>query len=414
MGANLLPSFDSDAWIPFKPDDTFAAKLYKTGENGAAALAVGLQDSGEDMGRWSCEIEGIKAGGSYNFHIEYTMQNVLYEHETVQILISWKNMNGEFTLREYAYNTNKRQDGMTIADKRLTAPADAAGFRLDLIVLYAKNAVVSFYNASLVITNQHPRRTVKIAATFIKKFQGPEYNLPAALELTDKAAAEGADVVIFAEMFMYFGGSYKKPEIAESVPGKTTEIFAKKAVQHGIYIIINIYENDNGRIYNTSVVIGRDGRIVHKYRKTHIPLGEVDTGVRPGDTINVFDLDFGRCGILICWDHYFPEAVRMLAMQGAEILFVSSIGYTEHARTYAMNNGVYMAIAGINGPCPSRIISPGGELLAHAGSTNEDGYAIAEIDLDKRFPEPYMILGKAGGDTRHVNLQSMRPSLYKY
>jgi len=412
MNKNLLPDLMSNKWDAVIPNNTFTTIMHKTNAEDNAALVVDLNGDRENTGKWSCETDNIRGNAHYRFQVSFKMENVPYEHETVRILFSWIDASGEAFFREFAYYSRESQDGWKTVEKRMVSPKGACRFRVDLIVSYEKNAVVTFRDAVMEETDTMPRRAFKAAITYLKKAQTYEQNLSTSLAMIDQAAHEGADIVVFAEMFLHFGRPNKMADIAVPVPGALTEKYGQKARQHGVYLIINVYENDDGRIYNTNIVFGRDGQIIHKYRKTHLPLSEVDDGIRPGHVLDVFGLDFGVCATQICWDHYFPESVREVAMMGAEILFVSTIGYNEHAATFAANNGLYMVIAGINGSQPSRIISPGGELLACIGEDDQDGYAVVEIDLDKAYPMPWIILGPAGGDTKRTNLNSMRPSVY--
>ena len=118
--------------------------------------------------------------------------------------------------------------------------------------------------------------------------------------------------------------------LGETIPGgEITERLRAQARQYGLYVIGALRERDGEAIHNTAVVIGRDGEIVGKYRKTHLAPGEWDE-VQAGDEYPVFTTDFGRIGVLICMDIHYPEIWRILALQGAEIIFwpTQCIDYT--------------------------------------------------------------------------------------
>ncbi len=87
-----------------------------------------------------------------------------------------------------------------------------------------------------------------------------------------------------------------------------------------------MFEKEGSLIYNTGVLMDRGGNIAGKYRKVQLPLAEAEFGVTPGCEFPVFDTDFGKIGILICFDHFFPEPARILSYNGAEIIFVPTIG----------------------------------------------------------------------------------------
>ena len=171
----------------------------------------------------------------------------------------------------------------------------------------------------------------------------------------------------------------------ESEKGYMVSKVREKAKEYNAYIVYNFHEVEAGEYYNTSILIGRDGSTVGKYRKTHLTVTELEKGLTPGDSYPVFETDFGKVGILICWDHYFAEPTEKLALAGAELVCVSSAGdasYKSVAR--AMDSASYYAICGwgTNNPMgwgPGRIISPTGAILADTSETLKP--AIADIDL---------------------------------
>ena len=138
----------------------------------------------------------------------------------------------------------------------------------------------------------------------------------------DKAAQENADIVIFPELILSagYGLEEKFYDIAQPVPGPSTEELGKKALQHKMVIIAGIAERDlTGTVYNTAVIMGRDGNFVGSYRKTHL-FTPTESFFALGAELSVFDLDFGCIAIPICYDLEFPEPARVLCLKGAEIL----------------------------------------------------------------------------------------------
>jgi predicted amidohydrolase len=158
-----------------------------------------------------------------------------------------------------------------------------------------------------------------------------------------------------------------------------------------MYIVVPVYERDGPAIYNTAVLLGRSGEIVGKYRKTHLPPQEVESGLTPGETYPVFDTDFGRVGIEVCWDHFFPEVAMCLARNGAEVICLPVWGAHEPPgmweavmRTRAVDNGVYFMVATYS-PQGGLIVHPNGTVLADA--QGRDGVHMAEVELtDGRAP----------------------------
>ena len=138
----------------------------------------------------------------------------------------------------------------------------------------------------------------------------------------DEAATKNTDVVMFPELVLSAGYSLEDKfyDIAEPIPGPSTKALGEKAREHGMYIIAGIAEQGStGTVYNTAVIIGRDGEVVGSYRKTDI-FPPAESFFALGKDLSVFDLDFGRVAIPICYDLEFPETARVLCLKGAEIL----------------------------------------------------------------------------------------------
>jgi predicted amidohydrolase len=185
--------------------------------------------------------------------------------------------------------------------------------------------------------------------------------------------------------------------------------YAKK---YNTYIIFTMNEKEGDAIYNTAVIIGRSGEICGKYRKTHLPLTEAEWGTSPGDKHCVFDLDFGRIGVLICYDQFFPENWRTLALMGAEIIFIPTMGEDELTqRAIARTNGVHVVVSGYDGAASSRIINPLGETVNFVKDKNT-AYAAEKIDLNKRFFNYWMSIGPGNGETRSLFEKERMTAVY--
>lgn len=240
-----------------------------------------------------------------------------------------------------------------------------------------------------------------------------EKNLKSATEQIRKAAKLGAKIICLIELFdtVYFPQSGKagKAKFAESVPGKVTQVFSRIARELEIVIIVPLYEKSaGGKYYNTAVVFDERGKILGKYRKTHIPndpgfyekryFEEGDTGYK------IFKTKYAAFAVLICYDQWYPEAARAARLAGAEIIFYPTgigdiIGYKPEGdwhdawktiqRGHAIANSVYVAAAnrvGREGRMKffgqSFICDPFGKVLAQAGKTKEQ-ILIAEVDLER-------------------------------
>jgi N-carbamoylputrescine amidase len=240
-------------------------------------------------------------------------------------------------------------------------------------------------------------------------------NLARAEEAVRDAAGRGAELVLLQELFRspYFCQREDATlfDLAEPIPGPTTERMQKLAADRGVVLVVPLFEKRAPGLYhNSAVVIDRDGAIAGHYRKMHIPddpLFYEKFYFTPGDLgFHAVDTAVGRIGVLICWDQWFPEAARLMALDGAELLFYpTAIAYLdgetdeENAamreswltvqRGHAIANGVFVCAAnrvGREGKLrfwgSSFVSDPQGRLLAQATDSAEQTLVV-ECDLGR-------------------------------
>ena len=163
-------------------------------------------------------------------------------------------------------------------------------------------------------------------------------NLNKAISRIQEAASKGAHIVCLQELFssLYFcqTNNQKYFSLAENIPGPTTEKLAQCAKQNKVVLIASLFEKEETHYYNTAIVIDQEGKLLGKYRKMHIPDDLKNNYSEmyyftPGDLgYPVFETIYGKIGVLVCWDQWYPEAARMLAVKGAQIIFYpTSIGW---------------------------------------------------------------------------------------
>jgi N-carbamoylputrescine amidase len=245
----------------------------------------------------------------------------------------------------------------------------------------------------------------------------PAENLISAVERVTHAAQRGAQVVCLPELFrsQYFCQKEDAAlfDLAEPIPGPSTEELARVARERQVVIVVPVFERRAPGVYhNSAAVLDADGRLAGLYRKTHIPddpLYYEKFYFTPGDLgYPAFDTRYGRLGSLICWDQWYPEAARLMALRGALALFYptaigwhprekASEGRTQYdawrtiQRAHAIANGVYVAAVnrvGHEGPAEgglefyggSFICDPFGAVLAQASHDHEE-ILFAECDL---------------------------------
>ncbi len=247
----------------------------------------------------------------------------------------------------------------------------------------------------------------------------PAANLKKALVLAEKAAKQGAQIICTQELFrsQYFcqNEDHANFKLAESIPGPSTDAFQKLAKKYGVVIVASLFEKRTAGLYhNTAVIIDADGKLLGIYRKMHIPddpLYYEKFYFTPGDTgFKAWDTKFGRIGVLVCWDQWYPEGARLTAMQGAEILFYptaigwhpsekAEYGTNQHGaweviqRSHAVANGCYVAAVnrigretpiggdGIEFWGQSFVAGTSGQILAKA-SVDEEQILLVPIELD--------------------------------
>jgi N-carbamoylputrescine amidase len=250
----------------------------------------------------------------------------------------------------------------------------------------------------------------------------PGANLAKTVALAEQAARDGAQIICTQELFRspYFCQSedHANFAFAETIPGPSTTAFQAVAKQHGVVMVASLFEKRaSGLYHNTAAIIDADGSLLGLYRKMHIPddpLFYEKFYFTPGDTgFRAWSTRFGRIGVLICWDQWYPEAARLTAMQGAEILFYptaigwhpaekAEYGTHQHGawetiqRAHAVANGCYVAVAnrighevlpevggdGLEFWGQSFVAGTSGQILARAAVDREETLQV-EVDLAK-------------------------------
>jgi N-carbamoylputrescine amidase len=248
----------------------------------------------------------------------------------------------------------------------------------------------------------------------------PAENLKKTLALAEKAAKKGAQIICTQELFrsQYFCQSedHEYFKLAEPIPGPSTDAFQKLAKKYKVVIVASLFEKRASGVYhNTAAIIDADGSLKGIYRKMHIPddpLFYEKFYFTPGDLgFKAWQTKYGKIGVCVCWDQWYPEAARLTAMQGAEILFYptaigwhpkekAEYGENQHGaweliqRSHAVANGCFVAVAnriGLEKPVggdglefwgQSFVAGTSGQILAKA-SVDKEEILIVPVDLAK-------------------------------
>ena len=261
------------------------------------------------------------------------------------------------------------------------------------------------------MTKSEPPAKYRIGLVQMAMSADPDANLDRAVARVEEAAAAGAGLVCLPELFrsLYFAQREDAAlfDLAEPVPGPTTDVLGKVAKRARVVVIAPIFERRAPGLYhNTAAVIDADGRLVGLYRKMHIPDDPAyyeKFYFTPGDLgFRVFDTRVGRIGTLVCWDQWYPEGARLTALQGANILFYpTAIGWhpkekASHGpqqldawrtiqRSHAIANGLYVAAVNRVGyePAGSEDHAGGIEFWGSSFLADPFGAVVTEAPADR-------------------------------
>jgi predicted amidohydrolase len=227
------------------------------------------------------------------------------------------------------------------------------------------------------------------------------------LEVLDRNVPGKTDVIVLGEVLPWYGTRGSEADAAEPVPGPSTEQLGAAARARKSYIVAGLVERDGPAVYNTAVLIDRQGRLAGKYRKVHLPYTEIEWGITPGSSYPVFQTDFGKVGIMICWDTEFPEPTRALVAQGAELILVPAQNVDDQLLSaHALENRVFIVTS--NDSKPSIVLDPKGEQLAAA--TRQESAAVLTIDLNRSYESGHLGNMRARiAREGHLEITPMRP-----
>lgn len=357
------------------------------------------------MGHWQKTVS-VQGGQTYRFSALRRTENVDLERRTGIVRILWLNDQGQKVLRDdptfasYRPGDRPRAEPEFPADGKSTgdwtevtgtylAPTDATQAQIELHFRWAPaNARIDWANPNLEPTKPLAPRKVRLATIHHRPQSGTtmrekrEQFAP----LIAEAAARQADLVVLPESLTFYGLKKTYAECAEPIPGPSTEYFGKLAKQHDLYLVAGLLERDGHLTYNVAVLMGPDGKLVGKYRKVTLPRGEVEGGLMPGDDYPVFETRFGKVGMMICYDGFFPEVARELSNRGAEVIAWPVWGCNPMlGAARACENHVYVVSSTYTDVSSDWMISAvfGHDGIPLAKAEKWSTVAIAEVDLNR-------------------------------
>lgn len=405
------PSKSADpppGWSALAPRDEIRPRFAydpKGGRNGTGAFIIEAGERQGTVGYWSKTLP-VTGGKHYRFRAFRRVKNVPVPRSAIRALLGWRDSKGQrVRSQESIVSYDKRAssawawqehpgDGLTDArgwtevSGVYRAPLDATQAVVDLYLLWTPGGRVEWSDISLEETGAPQPRKVRLATAHLNpKAKTPAEACRLFAPLIRDAASRKADLVVLPETLTSFATGLEAAEAAEPVPGPSTDYFGSLARQHNLYIVAGLYERADHLVYNVAVLIGPDGKVAGKYRKVTLPTGEGEKGVAPGNDYPVFDTRFGRIGMMICYDGFYPEVARELANRGAEVIAWPVMGCNPRlAAARAIENHVYVVSSTYTDISGNWIVSG---IFDHAGETlavakDYGTVALAEVDLESR------------------------------
>ena len=254
--------------------------------------------------------------------------------------------------------------------------------------------------------------------------QKAEETLDDCFKMIDEAAAQGADIAVTIETVncsLALGDvRYPFSEVYEGLDGPQVKRFSEAAKKHKMHIVAGLFLTIEGKTYNCAVLFDSKGEIVGVHKKVHLPAGE-EINITHGDRFEVFHTELGNIGMLVCWDMQFPEAVRELALGGADLICCPTLGWENiYGLSRAYESSVTIAAAMVNwkheygGYCdPSCIVDNMGKIIA-AAPRDDVAVVTAEVDITKE-PDPQYNsqVFYPSHSMRKTRFSQRRPATYK-
>jgi len=397
-----------DGWATASPREEIRPEFgYEPGgQAGQGRLAIKAGGREGVAGCWRKTFP-ILGGRSYRFRAHYQVRGVALPRRSVVAEVHWRDpaggkvpsdqptvagyLRGSIGIAEAEFPATRGTDaeGWTEVSDIYRAPAQATRAIVELHLRWAPEGEVRWRDVSLVEAPPPPPRVARLATVHFVPRGGktPAENCRMFEPMVAEAARRRADLVVLGETLTYPGLGRAYHEVAEPVPGPSTDYFGELARRHDLYIVAGLLERDGALVYNVAALIGPDGKLVGKYRKVCLPRGEVEGGIAPGSDYPVFATRFGRLGLMVCYDGFFPEVARELTNRGAEVIAWPVWGCNPLlARARACENHVYLVSSTYEEVSSNWMVSAvfdhSGEVLAQAKARGD--VAVAEVDLDRR------------------------------
>lgn len=402
-----ISTLGSSEWKPVAARDEIRPTFSQIGMANYPVLVITGGPNEGTEGHWDKTFP-VEGGKFYKFKASRKIENIASPRRSVLARIHWRDENGNRIKRDepgaFGYAKNLPPDaepeypsdqgtnlaGWTHVSDTYQAPSRARQAIVELYLRWAPNGKVIWREISLEQTADPGPRNVRLATVHYRPSGGKSAkdNREQFARFLDEAGAKKADLVVLPETLTLVGNGVSYFDAAEPIPGPSTDYFAEFTRKHNYYIVAGLMERAAPEIYNVAVLIAPDGKVAGKYRKVALPRGEIEAGVAPGQEYPVFQTRFGKLGMMVCYDGFFPEVARQLAFNGAEVIAFPVWGCNPNlASARACENHVYLVSSTYTDANSdwmlTAIYDREGRILSQAKQWGE--VILSEVDLNKRL-----------------------------